>query len=585
MITPSEIAQYYKGKKKHSRYEESVRYEREVRIHMDGLFPDKLIKERRPAESETIKAYREKIYSPITMTSMDKVYTSLQKIRKSPDWSIKYSNEYPKVISEDETLQYYMEYYFDKYTSFTNYFFNNVFKEYLVDANSIILWIPDNIDNQETEYLEPCPEIFTSQQIFDFKEDEWYLLKSTENARYRDSYGDFRDGDVFYYVDEYVIQRFDQINARGNFDEVMNYEHNLGILPIVQLYGKVFTHSGKTAIYKSRISPMLPELDEAAREYSDLQAEIVQHIHSTVWAYNSQECNKCGGAGVIQSKEAAPIACTTCHGKGVLPFNPYENLILRPTAAGENAAPIPPMGYVAKQTDIAKLQDVRVQDHIFRAYSSINFEFLAQTPLNISGTAKEIDRSELNNFVYSIGEDVVRIFDDSYYIVNEYRYKDIVTDKAKRDEMLPKINVPEKFDIVSEMVLAEEIRVMKEANIDPIIINAALEEYVNKKFNTDDELRGIVQTSLKCNPYSSMSDDNVITRLTNDGINQTDYVLFCNIKKYVERAMEENKDFLSMPLQMKKDILVKYADSEVIARTASQQVQDMRTVNVVKTVQ
>lgn len=585
MITPSEITLYYKGKKKHSRYDEAVRYERQVRVHMDGEFPDKLIKERRPAESVTIQLYREKIYAPITMTSMDKVYTSLQKIRKSPDWQIKYSPDQPKVIAPDETLEYYMEYDFDNYTSFTNYFFNNVFKEYLIDANSIILWVPDNIEKQETEYLEPRPEIFSSYQIFDYKDNEWYLLKSTEKVKYRDSYGDYRDGDVFYYVDDMVIQRFDQTNARGNFDEVMMYEHGLGICPVVSLYGKVFSHSGKTPIYKSRISPMLPELDEAAREYSDLQAEIVQHIHSTVWAYQSQECNKCGGAGVIQSKEAAPIACSTCSGKGILPFNPYENLILRPTAAGENAAPIPPMGYVAKQTDIAKLQDVRVQDHIFRAYSAINFEFLAQTPLNISGTAKEIDRSELNNFVYSIAEDVVRIFDDSYYIVNEYRYKDIIADKMVREEMLPKINVPEKFDIVSETVLADEIRVMKESNMDPIIINAALEEYVNKKFNTDELLRDTVQAALQCNPYSSVSDDNVITRLTNDGINQTDYVLYCNIKKYIERAIEENKDFLNMPLTMKKEVLLKYATDETISQTAAQQVKDLRTVNVVKTVQ
>lgn len=585
MITVNQVGDYFKGKKKHVNYEQTVAYERAMRVHMDGEFPEKLIRERRPAESITIKEYREKIYAPITMTSMDKVFTSLQKIRKSPDWSIKYSTDTPSVISHDETLKYYMEYDFENYTSFTNYFFNNVFKEYLVDANALILWIPENIEKEETEYYEPIPEIFASHQIIDYERKKWYVLRSSEGAQYKDSYGDFRNGAVFYYVDEFIIQKFHQINARGQFAEVMLFEHNLGEIPIVDLFGKVFKHSGKYPIYKSRLSPMLPELDEAAREYSDLQAEIVQHIHSTVWAYQSQECNKCGGAGVIQSKEAAPIACTTCHGKGILPFNPYENLVLRPTAAGENQPPIPPMGYVAKQTDIAKLQDVRVQDHIFRAYSAINFEFLSQTPLNISGTAKEIDRAELNNFVYSIAEDVVRIFDDSYYLVNEYRYKDIVTDEEQRESMLPKIHVPEKFDIVSETVLAEEIRTMKESNIDPIIINAAVEEYANKVFNTDETLRAVVQTALQCNPYASVSDDNVITRLMNDGISQTDYVLYCNIKGYIERAMAEVKGFLDMENEEKKAILWGYADKDVIAKSAAQQVRDIRTDNIVKTIQ
>ncbi len=124
------LAPYLKDKKKkHQYYEESVQFYYDLKIHMDGMFPDKLITERRPAESVTIREYRKKIYVPITQAPVHKVHNSLLKIRKAPDWSIKWDMEdQPKGIPEEESFHDYMEEDYPYYSSFTNWFFSVAFK-------------------------------------------------------------------------------------------------------------------------------------------------------------------------------------------------------------------------------------------------------------------------------------------------------------------------------------------------------------------------------------------------------------------------------------------------------------------------
>ena len=146
---------------------------------------------------------------------------------------------------------------------------------------------------------------------------------------------------------------------------------------------------------------MLPSLDEAAREYSDLQAEVVQHIHSNMWTIAGQDCPKCSGIGKVK-KDGQPVACGDCKGEGVMPMSPYKNITIKRPKLDDDKIPTPPVGFVEKNTEIVKIQDERISKHYLRALESINMEFLAKTPLNESGKAKEIDKEELNNFIFKV---------------------------------------------------------------------------------------------------------------------------------------------------------------------------------------
>jgi hypothetical protein len=98
-----------------------------------------------------------------------------------------------------------------------------------------------------------------------------------------------------------------------------------------------------------------------------------------------------------------------------------------------------PVGYVPKDTEIVKVQDARVKAHLYGALAAVNMEFLAEVPLSESGVAKEVDRDELNNFVNSVAEDVVRMMDNIYRWICDMRYSVVIPDAERRAELLPTV--------------------------------------------------------------------------------------------------------------------------------------------------
>ena len=578
--TPEFLAEYFKPKrqvKTHRYYKESVDYAEEMLIHFDGLKPGKLLSERRPAESYEIHKFRQLIYKSKTKAFCDKITNSLMKIRKSQDWMIKYPvmEDQPFSIVEDETLHHYMEYDFPRYESFTNWYFQIGFKVYETDTNALCLWKPLNEERLDNEYYKPYPFIFRSEQVKDYKYGEWYLLLSEEKNYFKQ--GEVtHEGWIYYYVDRDGIYTIKQINLQGGYS-IDEFLHGLDEIPIVDFGGIVQSETMANCLRQSRIYGIVPSFDEAVREYSDLQAEVLQHIHSTMWAHAGQDCKTCKGSGMIPKKDAPSIKCKECKGKGTVPFNPYEYYEIPRPKAGETAVAGVPIGYVNKQIEIAQLQNTRIKEHIKDGLSAINMEFLIDPPQLVqSGISKEVDKDDMHTFFHAVAEDVVRFFDKCYDIVCDYRYAGVVPDEEEREKMLPMIPVPEKYDILSETYLVQEIKMLKDAGIEPEIINSALKEYVNKKFFADPETHNLISNILDLDPCSSRSEDAIIIQLTNDGLEQRDYVIHCNIRPFVLRAVDENKDFFKMDLADRKAVIEKYADEIMSATSAKEKVLSMQ---------
>ena len=304
---------------------------------------------------------------------------------------------------------------------------------------------------------------------------------------------------------------------------------------------------------------MIPFLDEACREYSDLQAEILQHIHSEKYIYVNADCPVCSGSGKIKV-DGKTVECTSCKGSGrAASISNYNTYLVDAAKVGENALPTPPMGYVQKSTEIAKLQDERVKSHIYSALSTLNMEFLAQSPLNQSGTAKEVDKDELNNFVNSIAEDLVNAMDFIYKSICDYRYSVLYPNNEQREKLLPKINVPTKYDILSGDYLINEIKAAKESGISNSIKKALEIEYTNKKFNTMPELSEYNRLCFELNPFYGLTEDEKMTRLSSNGISVLDYIVSSNIDMFVRRAIEENKTFSELDFAKQVETMQKYA--------------------------
>jgi hypothetical protein len=566
-FTPDELKQYFNDRRNHYYRSDSVKMEREMRVHFDGIYPKELIDERRPNESEEVMDYRKKIFIPKTKPYTTKIESTLQKIRRSSDWSIKYPNGSFDRVVDGEKMFDYAEKKYPTFDSVTNWAFSVLLRNYLIDANAVAVVAPVELPELENEYTRPVVTIFNSEDVIDFVEDDYAVLRNKKGAMY----GRNVKGESYYVITTEYIHRYDQINSRKEFAVMFEYNHQLGELPAFQLGGVVVDNYGLHTLYESRIAGILPEFNEALREYSDLQAAKVLHLYPERWEYTQNECTNCKGTGKrteVVNNETCQVTCNTCAGAGYVASGPYSKILVKPAAADALQVPTPPAGFVEKDVEIIKVQEQSINDHIVQGLASINFEFLAATPLNQSGTAKEVDKDELNTTVHAVAEDLVRIIDKVYYLTARYRYSVQYTTE-QIIEMLPMVAVPEKYDILSTKYFDEQITSAKNNKLSPAIITAMEVAYATKAFNNDLEIAEHVNLVLSLDPLGGISEDDKMSRLSNNGITKLDYVVSSNINKFVNEAMIENANFKDLPINRQREIIYAKGQAQMDAATQS----------------
>lgn len=580
-MTYEELKLYFTGDRKHFYYKKSVDNCADFKTHADGCYPEKLIDERRPNEPLEVKDYRKQIWVAKTKPTFWRIISSLSKIRRSPDWSIKYpadsQSKFAK-IREGETLEDYCEKNFPYFESFTNWLFSVCLKPYLTDPNGVVLIWPLTTDVAPTNFLQPYPVIFECCEVVEFEAEDHAVLNDPAGCYYtvrKHNRESQEKGKAYYVVDSVSIQKYEQVDAKGTMNMAMDYQHGLGYMPCFKLGSVICESQGNEYLYESRISGILPELNEAVREYSDLQAAKVLHVYPEKWQYTSNECTTCKGTGQrpnpswfqgCDSSILSQIECHTCKGIGYVSAGPYAIQLVKPVSAieGVKQIPTPPAGYVEKDVEIVKLMEDSVRQHIYDGLSAINFQELAEVPLSESGVAKAVDRDEQNNTIHAIAEDLVKIMDRSYGIIADYRYMHLYTFE-EIGEMLPAIAVPEKYDLFSISNLQADLKNAKDTKLNPVIQNAMEVDYAGKLFNNDSSVRDLVALTIKLDPLPNITEDEKMSRLSNKGILPQSYIISSNITEFVQRAMDEDKDFVSKPLKDQKAVMMKYAD-EVLGK-------------------
>jgi hypothetical protein len=560
-----ELKEYFFDNRKNLYYSNCLEKYNDFLCHSDGKYPETIIERQRPNEPQIVKDFRKQIWQPITKPPFTRVISSLSKIRRSSDWSIKYPIENEKLtkIIDGESLQDYCEYNFPFFDSITNWVFNLLLKQYLIDPNAVICVMPLEINIQETEYLKPFPYLFSCCEVYDFVVNKYAILNVKEgSARYN-------GGKAFFVINTQSIQKWEQISSK-NFDITYEYQHNLGQLPAFKLGGIICSSNGYNFMYESRISGILPNLNESVAEYTDLQAGKRLHIYPERWEFSQHECTNCTGSGVVRNPNYMPggdgkpnMPCGACNGLGFVPTGPYSKMLLKPVQAGMQQLPMPPAGFIEKDVEIIRIMDESWRKHIFDALAAINFQFLDQTPLNQSGTAKEVDKEELNNTVHAIAEDIVKIMDNLYYLIANYRYRALYPNQEQIESMLPSIAVPEHFDLLSSQFMQEEIGKAKTNKLNPTIVNAMEIEYAGKRFINEPEVKERTELILKLDPLPNITEDEKMSMLSNKGITKMVYIITSNIQSFVQRAVFENKDFAQWDLSDQIEKLEEYAQEQI----------------------
>jgi hypothetical protein len=587
---------YFADNRRHYYYDKTNKKCKDFEPHSEGCYPAELIECRRPNEPLEVQKYRKEIWVPKTFPSFCRILSSLGKIRRSADWSIKYPElgEFTQ-IREGESLEDYCETNFPYFGSVTNWIFSVALKKYLTDSNGAVLIMPLTTDVAETDFLKPYPLLFDCCDVVEFEYGDHAILNNPLGCTYVAKKGVIETGKSFYYVDTSVIVKYDQVDAKGTMSPVMIYEHGLNMMPCFKLGGIVCETEGNKFLYESRIAGILPELDEAVREYSDLQAAKVLHVYPEPWEFTQHECATCKGTGQRRNPlwfdgcDPATLTQVPCDAgcqNGYVATGPYSKLLIRQPSAieGGGAIPNPPKGYVVKDIAIVKVMEDSVRQHIYDGLAAINFQELAEVPLAQSGVAKSVDRDEQNNTIHAIAEDLVKLMDSIYKISAYYRYKGLYL-FAEIDKMLPSIPVPEKYDLLSITNMQTELNTAKTGKTNPVIVNAMEVDYASKRFNTDESVRDLVSLTLKLDPLPNISEDEKMGRLSNKGILPETYIVSSNINEFVQRALDEDPKFAGLALKDQKAKLLTYAQEiidkldtakEIIDDVAAQEQQKMQ---------
>jgi hypothetical protein len=574
------IDQYWKSNKKHKNYNNALDVAFHIQFHFDGYYQrpwmtsmssnknepinpyfKRIIDSRRPSESETILAYRRLQYLPITKVPCHKVINSCKKIIKSSDWKIDYStSEVPNYISDENSLYYYCEKIYPGDDSVENWARKNLVRWMLIDPNAICVVMPLSFDVQNGEMLRPYSHIIQCKDVYDYKKNSYYVFLSPYVTTYKDKNGKDKQGKIITVVTDTAFY-----NARQTADdnyEIDEYPHNIGYVPAWHLGGELKTPDIEQPFYDSYISGMLPSLDSAARDCSDLDAEKVQHMFSTMWVYQMQGCSACAGTGSVLAQGKQTV-CQTCEGRGTMPFSPYRTMELNANndLLSTKGIPTPPGGYIQKTTtEMVSLMRNEIETCIYDALSAVNMQNLYDEPLNESGKAKEVDRDEQNNFIYEIAynlveENMVPI----YWFINEMRYGMVVTNPMEREKMLPKIPVPEKFEFLSDAANRQQLIELLGSNASDDVKQLAEMDYIHAEYSDAPEVRNKLVIIQDHDPLPGKSIQDCIS-LKNAGLVKTeDVILHVYIKSFLSELLADSTDFTHMEFEEQKELLYEMA--------------------------
>ena len=615
-ITPDLAKEYYGTQKAHSNYQECIVRYFQTSFHFDGYYMKPLvgnakaanntlydrgeltnpffvwlIDKVRPGESAVIKNYRRNIYLPKSKNPVHKVYNVLRKILKSPDWAINFPKEHVKdgkaksssPIKEEINLEHYLTKVFPFFDSMENWFFQTGLRSMLLDANAMVVVMPLEFPNEENkgDLINPFPYIIYSKDVYEYKEDKLCIFKSPNVHTWKDNKGQIKQSAILLIANEnemYECYKEDGDNIILN----LVWEHNLGHMPIWPIGGEVTMFNGNSTVYDSFLEPMMPDLNDMVRRFSDHQAEIVQHIYSTMWYVAQQKCNNCSGSGMLLEKGKQSV-CPQCGGDGALNNTPFGSFKIKAPDKSklENYQMVtPPAGYISKPIDMVQLQETMIKNLSHEALSSVNLEFLGEEPLaNNSGKKAAYDQDAGSAYIHKVAFHIVNhVFEPAIFFINRIRYKSLVQSDEKLDEMLPTIHVPENYDLETEQMLEDKLINLKTSNVDSDIISQVKREYIGKKFQDEPDILKMFDLKNEHNPFPSDTLQNVLDKETAGLIEKVKAVIYCNLDDYFQTLEEEHEDLFDLEYDEVEELLNELAQATIEKLSASSNVEALSQI-------
>lgn len=552
--------------KRHKFYGASVEAMENMGVHMTGDNPKKLLDIKRPNEDNEAKKYRLDSYKPKTKSSANKATSIINRIYNERLFSITFPENPSSLVKDEDILQTYLTEEMPLYVSLINFLKTVFTKMHLKDANGLIGVMPIDFELEDTDIAQPVPIFYTSEELVDFEDGEFYTVLREKKKK-----GTVGSGIIKQKVIIYTITRI-LILFREKSDDAwtirVDHEHNFGFPPAFRVGGIVIdTHPPQ--LFESYIAGVLPHWDEAVSMNSDLSFAIVNHLYPREWEI-PVDCNHDGCRdGRVTIKDATgkdtDIKCPICSGTGKMTSRgPANTTYVNKDALNPDAPlPLPPFGYAEKELSSTELLVTLTEKEIRKGFEAINMDIVNEVGENQSGVAKVIDRQDLDGFldVYS-GHVFKFVIPNIILNITMWRYWEIYKhniDLIKKT--LPAIKEPTTFDVFSITLLTDELEKLTKAGAGGPFLLGIQKDIIDKRF-TDELTKNFFNTILDVDPISHLTGEDIMVQ--SRVIGQTEMYIHTYSRDLVEESMSTNKGFLNMPLQMKKEIIRKLAESKKV---------------------
>jgi hypothetical protein len=567
------IVQYKdKDEFKHEGYKASVEHAKEMGVHIYGDKPEGLLRRVRPREDPAITDYRLESYEPTTTSTAGKGLSITNKIFNPKLYAIK--------PSEGDDGKMLFEYAVEKYPVFNNivnYLSEYALKKTMADPNGVFLVEPAELPYNESGGIDPTIRI--EPVVTCFPSCDVHLITSEYALLFIKEEKDEKGNPMWFYkyVDKMVVDEFYMTSTNQKDYYVVlvsSYTHDCGSLPVWNLGGMYDQrHKKGSILFQSFFYPAVPFWNKAVTAESDLDGAFISHLHPQKWEV-ADECEyveqtehgnyACSGGYIFNEYLGKKWKCGACGGTGRKsvkgPYSTYQ--VSKDKLTGDvngSSVPSPPAGYIDIPTKATEMLDERVDKLLDKGLSALAMDIVNKIGENQSGVSKAYDRTELFDFLGKVRD----LFYDKH-LKNIFYYFAKYMFIGKSDEEIAKIEPliikPNDFDIFTTQELTDQLKLAKDANVNPAYQRVKQMEIQNKEFQQHPETLQVLNLTLSLDPYAEISRTDLDLMIYSKTISTETAIVHDNIYDFVRRALEENKGFADMELSKQKEILSGYAE-------------------------
>lgn len=554
-----------KDEHKHEHYHACCDHAKVMSWHVYGKKPEELLKRARPREDPAITAYRLDSYEPITESTCKKALAIIHKIFDANLYSIRFDK-----AANSEILERYTTEDYPRFNSVVNYVANFALKKMMADPNAVLLVQPYYYEIAGNQRPEPIVTCYASKDIY-LITDEYVLLFDKKEEETRDDGAQIKRV-LFTYADKNGIYKFSVTTINGKdaqIETLEEYIHNWNELPVWYLSGEFSDEN--YGLFESFIYGAVPYWNEAINDHSDVVGGYRNHMWPHKWEF-ADECEyvhdglyPCQNGRYFNTELNRRYTCPSCGGSGKhTAKSPLETTLVNrdkfndPGPAGGQI----PFGYVTVPTDALAMLEAASEKKLVEGLAALWMNL--ETGLNQSGKAKEMDRSELQQFLQRIADVVFEVhLTNIFYFFTKLMFGVEVKNPETLREIEPEISKPTQFDVYSTLELTDQFAKAKEAKVNPSYLQIKQKEIQNKEFQTNPELLARLNLYLDLDPLAEVNSDEVALKIMNKTITMQTAIIHDNIRVFVDRAMEEDKAFDKKLPSEQRAVLEGYADEVV----------------------